>query len=229
MTDTTDKMVAEFGNRPADFGNGQVERLLLKLQAERNEAAAENARLREALAPFAAAAEVVAETEPDNYGLDYPMFDVNGSTPLTLGDLRRARAALTATPSPQPTAAANFSGCSFVNSPQTSGVYVTDTPCAPQQTTAQSEDDGKDDAFELARRVVEHLAKDCEFIHTPRFVSEADFAKERGRFDEQTSDVPGFETELVDQRSGGTPSGDDWQGDMAYRLPNGWWFVIGYH
>lgn len=74
------------------------------------------------------------------------------------------------------------------------------------------------DRYELARAAIEH-ARSNGPIWNPRFVSNADF--DRSKFEVQESDVPGFATELVDQRGPGI-AGDDFYGTIAYGIGGEW-------
>jgi hypothetical protein len=79
-------------------------------------------------------------------------------------------------------------------------------------------------AFEQIQNIL-NGQDEYNYIHSPKIVHNDAF--EPSRFTEQESDIEGFETELIDQRAHGD-TGDSFYGVMAYKLDNGFWFVLGY-
>ena len=81
------------------------------------------------------------------------------------------------------------------------------------------------DAFDLVRSAINDTRSQCSFVSGHRIIEDANF--DRAGFEEQSSDVPGFETEFINQ-SGPGITGDDYHGTMAFRLPDDWWLLIDY-
>lgn len=82
----------------------------------------------------------------------------------------------------------------------------------------------KMDNFAMVMSAINQTNVDNTQVLNPRFVKDADF--DRSKFTEQESDVPGFETELVDQRGPGL-CGDEFYGTIAYEI-GGLWLLLDY-
>ena len=81
------------------------------------------------------------------------------------------------------------------------------------------------DPAQQIENVLTYLAGEVQFVHSPVILNDAEF--QRAHYQEQKSDVDGFDTELVDQRQVGM-DGDAFEGSMAYELSNGKWFVLNF-